>query len=200
MDDENTERFFLAIPASELVRERERVPDDARVRATLAALAFASPAAASPADAHPLAALRARIVASARVGGRYGVFADRIARLFDLSSDDARDYLARIERPDAWGPGPMQGVAILPVTAGPRCADAIATFTRFDPGVVFPLHEHIGAEVTIVVEGGFRDATGVEIWRGDELYKAPTSRHDFAVVGDGICIAAAVAFGGIDLL
>jgi putative transcriptional regulator len=119
--------------------------------------------------------------------------------LFDLPLDAARDFLARIERSEEWGPGPMDGVAILPVMTGARHADALATFTRFDPGVVFPLHAHIGGEVTLVVEGGFRDSSGAEIWRGDELYKPPGSEHDFVIVSEGVCIAAALAIRGIDL-
>ena len=188
-----SERLFDAIPTSETVREQVYAPARARFRSTLAALAMSHAPVAPPPE------LRARVVASSRRRGRYGAFADRIARLFDVTIDDAREQLARIERADSWGPGPMAGIAIFPVLPGPRCGDALATFTRFDPGVVFPLHAHVGGEVTIVVEGGFRDATGVEIWRGDELYKPPASEHDFVIVSDGICIAAAVAFGGIDL-
>ena len=187
------ERLFVSVPTSEIVREQERAPEQARLRATIAAVGMTLEPSAPASD------LRVRIVASARSGGRYGIFADRLARLFDLSLDAARDYLARIEKDEEWGPGPMPGVAILPISTGPKRADALATFTRFEPGVVFPLHAHIGGEVTLVVEGGFRDASGVEIWRGDELYKPPGSEHDFVVLSGGICIAAAVATGGIDL-
>ncbi len=189
------EQLFVSVPTSEIVREQAHAPEQARLRATIASLGMALEPAA------PATNLRVRIVASMSVGGRYGVFADRIARLFDLSLDAARDYLARIERADEWGPGPMEGVAILPVMTGARyeAAAALATFTRFEPGVTFPLHAHVGGEVTLVVEGGFRDASGTEIWRGDELYKPPGSEHDFVVLTGGICIAAAVAIGGIDL-
>ena len=189
----DSEQLFVSVPTSEIVREQQRAPEQARLRATIASVGMALEPSAPASD------LRVRIVASSRVGGRYGIFADRIARLFDLPLDAAREYLARIERPEEWGPGPMDGVAILPVTTGPLRADALATFTRFEPGVVFPFHAHVGGEVTLVVEGGFRDASGVEIWRGDELYKPPGSEHDFVVLSGGICIAAAVAIGGIDL-
>jgi putative transcriptional regulator len=146
------------------------------------------------------APLRARVLSSLEVGGRYGVFADCVARLFDLPIEAARQHLQRLEECDTWRPGAVAGIEMRPVRPGPRCAGAITTFLRLAPGVVFPRHSHVAEEISLVLDGGLRDSTGQKISRGGELYKPPGSEHDLAALSGPPCIAATIAFGGIEFL
>jgi hypothetical protein len=143
------------------------------------------------------ARLRERIVASASAAGRYGIFADRMARLFDLTLDDARDLMRDLEAGVAWKATPIPGFEMIRVHAGPRCEGAMTMIGRLQPGTVFPAHRHVGEETSFVLEGGFVDTNGVAVGRGGELFKPEGTHHGFVVDLDGVCLAAAVAFGGI---
>lgn len=181
--------------------------ETASMKDTLAALALAAPL--PPGD--PLAtqaesrALRSRLLSSLRRPGRYGVFTDRIARLFDISHDAAFSLLSQVEndrgeRGEAgpWRPWLAEGVSAIPVEAGPKFPNALAAIGRLRPGGRFPHHEHVGDEVTVVLEGGFRDeADGAEVWRGEELFKAAGTAHGFVVLEGVDCIAAVLAVGGV---
>lgn len=172
----------------------------AATKDALAAFAIASTTREAPSPS-----LRERIVASRGRSGKYGVFADRIARLFDLPVARAEELIQRIERADAWTPFLVDGVRMIPVVAGPKCDGAIATLVRIEPGARFPEHAHRGDETMLVLDGGFRetgdgegDAATREVWRGDEIFRADGTEH--ALVGlPGIpCIAAVVVFGHAD--
>jgi hypothetical protein len=163
---------------------------------------FAAIGGALAPDAPP-GGFKSRLLATVGRKGRYGVFADRIARLFDLSIDDAIALLAKLEDPAAWIPFLVPGVEMVPVAAGPRCAGAIATIARFAPGATFPEHAHRGDETMVVLDGGFRESgdgacRGEEAWRGDEIHRSDGTAH--ALVGlDGVpCIVAALIDGHAD--
>jgi putative transcriptional regulator len=153
-------------------------------------------AALAPLPAPPPTELRARLAASFVRGGRYGMYADRIARLFDIEVGDAAELLGKHEGSDKWKPW-LDGVQMISVKAGPKYAGAIAAFGRLRPGARFPHHEHVGDETTVVLDGGFRNEDGSEVWRGEELWRPAGSEHAFVVL-DGIdCIAAVIAIGGV---
>jgi putative transcriptional regulator len=164
--------------------------DEAMLLYGLAAVAGGTP------DA-PGARVRARIAESTSRGGRYGKFADRIARLFDLPLERAAELLARIEDSGVFVPFMAPGVAMFPVKPGAAYAGAVGAIGLLTPGTVFPHHDHLGDEVTLVLDGGFRDQDGREIWRGEELFKPAGSDHEFLVIGDGPCVAAVLALGGV---
>jgi putative transcriptional regulator len=162
-----------------------------------AALLYGLAAAAASAPAPPGAGLRTRMIASAGRDGRYGKFADRLARLFDVPVARAEELLRRIEDPAVFVPFLTPGVAMFPVTPGAAYAGAVAAIGLLAPGTVFPHHAHVGDEVTLVLDGGFRDEDGREIWRGEELYKPAGSDHEFVVIGERPCVAAVLALGGV---
>jgi|SRR5579859_48424 len=141
--------------------------------------------------------LRERILASTGAEGRYGVFADRMARLFDLPLAKARDLMRDLERGVAWNATPIPGFEMIKIDTGPRCQGAMTMLARLQPGTVFPAHRHVGEETSFVLEGGFVDSHGVAVGRGGELFKPEGTHHGFVVDLDGVCLAAAVAFGGI---
>jgi putative transcriptional regulator len=86
---------------------------------------------------------------------------------------------------------------MFPVTPGEAYAGAVGAIGLLTPGTIFPHHAHVGDEVTLVLDGGFRDEDGREIWRGEELYKPAGSDHEFVVIGERPCIAAVLALGGV---
>lgn len=169
---------------------------DAELRETkdaIAALGLLAPS--RPGDG-----LRARLLASAARGGKYGRFADRIARLFDLDLATAEDLLARIEDDTTWMPFLVDGLELVPVPSGPRCEGAIATIVRFQPGTKFPAHVHAGEETMIVLDGGFREdvAHGEEVWRGDEIVRGDGSDHALVALPGVPCVAAVIIYGHTD--
>lgn len=132
-----------------------------------------------------------KVLARAR-GGRLSYFVTQVAALFGLPAETARALLARAERDEGWEEGPGPGVLVMPVNAGPRVTDALTALVKLSPGGKFPLHPHAGPERVLVLEGGYRDSTGVEVWRGEVQDMAAGTEHDF-VAFDGIgCVCAAV--------
>jgi putative transcriptional regulator len=132
-----------------------------------------------------------RLLARAR-RGRLTWFISQVATLFDLSTEDAAALLERAERNEGWEEGPAPGVQIMTVNAGPKLPEAMTALVKLSSGAKFPMHPHFGPERVMVLEGGYRDSTGVEVWRGEVQEMAQGTEHDF-VAFDGIgCVCASV--------
>ena len=103
--------------------------------------------------------------------GRFGRYADRLARMFDLTVDEAEKLAARIADPTAYTPFLFDGIEMLEVKPGKRYEGAIAVIAKLQPGARFPDNVHRGHETMFVLAGGFRveGPEGHETWRGDEL-------------------------------
>ena len=124
--------------------------------------------------------------------GRLSYFVSQVATLFDLTTEAARELLARAERNEGWEEGPGPGVLVMPVNPGPSVPEALTALVKLGPGGKFPHHPHFGPERVMVLEGGYRDSTGVEVWRGEVQDMAPGTEHDFVAL-DGIgCVCASV--------
>lgn len=147
----------------------------------------------------PGGGLRARVLTSAGAEGRFGRFADRVARLFDLPVDAARRLLAEVEAGVGFQPTPWPGLEMRMVTVGPAFPAAQAAVSRLAPGAAFPRHGHVDEEVTVVLEGGLVDDDGAEVWRGEELFERSGTEHAPVALDRGVCIAATIAYGGIAL-
>jgi quercetin dioxygenase-like cupin family protein len=172
---------------------------DRDIAATKTALAALGRSGAAPAP--PPASLRDRVLASWQRKGKYGIFADRISRLFDLPLADAEALMERVEEPEAWMPFLMEGLEVIAVQAGPRCEGAIATLVRIQPGKRFPDHAHRGDETMFVLDGGFREPHegGEEVWRGDEIFRKDGTEHALVGLPGTPCVAAVLIFGHGDL-
>ena len=132
-----------------------------------------------------------RVLARAR-SGRLSYFLAQVAALFDLSTEDAAALLSRAERNEGWEEGPAPGVLLMTVNAGPKVPEALTALVKLTGGATFPRHPHFGPERVLVLEGGYRDSTGVEVWRGEVQDMVPGTEHDF-VAFDGIgCVCASV--------
>jgi putative transcriptional regulator len=144
--------------------------------------------------------VRERLFASRARSGKYGIFADRLARFFDLSLADAEALAQRLENSSTFTPFLVDGLELLPVTCGPKCDGAIATVVRIQPGARFPEHAHKGDESMVVLDGGFREvATEREVWRGEELFSPDGSEHVIEALPGVPCVAAVLIYGYADM-
>jgi putative transcriptional regulator len=132
-----------------------------------------------------------KLLARARTG-RLTWFASQVAGLFDLSTEAAAELLRRAERNEGWEEGPGPGVLVMTVNAGPKVPEALTALVKLAPGATFPLHPHFGNERVLVLEGGYRDSTGVEVWRGEVQDMPPDTEHDFVAFGGIGCVCASV--------
>ena len=144
----------------------------------------------------PAATLRARILQA--LDGRFDGVLERLARFFDLGIEAARRLLDSLDTTAPWKAGPIPGLEVLTVEAGPARAQAYTGLLRMAPGLRFPAHRHLGAEETLVLDGGIRQDDGLDVEAGTLLRKQPGSAHAFVVDEAGECIAALVLHGGID--
>jgi putative transcriptional regulator len=145
----------------------------------------------------PSADVKARLLASAGAG-RFERFAARVAAIFDVTADRARELLGLVERPASWET-PVPGIGLVHFQGGPACATADCGFVRIAPGCTFPWHTHRGEELSIILAGTLRNHDGRLLHAGDELVQAAGSQHDLTCGGDEAVIFVARAFDGIEV-
>ena len=141
--------------------------------------------------------VKTRLMASIGAG-RFERFAARMASLFDVTVDRARELLGLAERGASWET-PVPGIGLVHFDGGPACAGADCGFIRIAPGCTFPWHTHRGEEVSVILSGTMRDHSGRLLRPGDELVQAQGSQHDLKAEGSEEVIFVARAFGGIDV-
>lgn len=124
----------------------------------------------------PPPGLKDRVLAAADQP-RYA-FLDRVAKLIDLTLDQTRIMLDRIQDLSLWednGPGTL----LLHVPGGPACAGAVVGFVRVEPDTRFPRHIHLGEETVLVLQGGLRTDSGLVCRAGDLAVQDAGSDHEF---------------------
>jgi putative transcriptional regulator len=182
-----------ALDADEAQIVERAVATDPALAGELAALEAAGAALITPVAPPPT--VLSRLLASAG-GGRFEIWSARMASLFDVTVDRARELLGLIERPASWEE-PQPGLGLVHFDGGPACAAADCGFVRLVPGAAFPHHSHLGEEVSLVLAGALRDHTGRTYGPGDEIVSAEGSEHDVLSIGEEDCIYAARAINGI---
>lgn len=146
----------------------------------------------------PAPEVKTRLLASVG-GGRFAHFAARLASLYDVTVDKARELLGLIERPASWEQE-QGGISLVHFAGGPAYAAADCGFVRLEPGAIFPPHKHLGEEASIVLEGHVRDAaSGRLLGPGDELIQAEGTEHHLVCEGTEPCVFAARAMNGIEV-
>jgi quercetin dioxygenase-like cupin family protein len=133
----------------------------------------------------PPADLRARLLAAADRPSRLTRFADRVADMLDVGTAKARELLARIDDPSRWEEQ-LPGIAFLWVEGGPRVSAAVRGFVRVRAGLEFPDHEHLGDEITLVLQGGFEDPQRKLVFRAGDVDRMPVgTAHGFRALSGG---------------
>lgn len=146
----------------------------------------------------PAPDVKARLLASVGAS-RFEAFTARLAKLYDVTVDRAREFLGLIERPASWNQE-AGGISLVHFNGGAAYAAADCGFIRLEPGAVFPPHKHLGEEASIVLSGQLRDASsGRLLGPGDELLQALGSEHHLICEGSEPCIFAARAMNGIEV-
>ncbi|HVK88914.1 MAG TPA: cupin domain-containing protein [Kofleriaceae bacterium] len=181
-------------PDEAAIVERALATDPA-LAAELAELQAAGDVLVSPVEPPP--EIHARLLASVG-GGRFEKLSARMASLFDVTVDRARELLGLIERTASWEV-PMPGLGLVHFEGGPAYAAADCGFVKLTPGTAFPHHAHLGEEVSLVLAGTLQDHTGRTYGPGDEVVSAEGSEHDVKCVGEEDCIYAARAMNGISI-
>lgn len=166
-------------------------PEELLDRAALEALA-ALPELLSSAKVHGAGRL---LDAACVLPLRYAPFFDRLAQLWDLSEAEVRRTLERAAAPAAWRKPSLPGLRVLDVNAGPRLSGARVTLARFGAGMRFPAHRHLGPEALLVLEGSYRDRSGLVVGPGDLHEMSTDTEHFFEVGRKAPCVAASVQFG-----
>jgi len=185
-----------ALDAAESDQVERAVAADPQLAAELTALEDAAlaliPAVTPSPDVH------ARLVSSIGAGP-FERFAAQIARLYEVTTDRSRELLGLISREASWETA-MPGVHLVHFDGGPACAAADCGFVQLDPGTAFPLHQHLGEEVSLILAGRVRDRTTGRVYGpGDEIVEPADAEHDVICEGDEACIYAARATNGISI-
>jgi putative transcriptional regulator len=197
IDDRLADLVLGDVSDAERAELEAHLADCARCAAELAATAdaFSTLALALPAEAPP-ATLRDRILGAARPP-RLGDFVDRLAALFDVSLEKARQLLHQLDDDAAWLPGPVPSSFVILTQGGPKLGGAFCGFVKMAAGLPWPKHTHHGREHMFVLQGGFKQHDGVEVHPGDVHIMEAGSAHSFDIFADEACIAAVVLAGEI---
>lgn len=190
--------YALGILEADEVRVVERaIASDATLAAELAAYQQTSDAVRAVIEVAPPPAVKQRLMASIGAG-RFEAFAERLARMFDVTLDRARELLGLLERPASWVPQVVPGIFFVDFEGGPATAAADCGFVRMSPGAIFPQHSHLGEEMTTILAGRIHDVTNDRVIGPGEDYVRPEgSTHQLVCIGDEDCIYASRAMNGI---
>ena len=135
----------------------------------------------------------ARLEQAVTGGRRFAHLVPALAELFDLPPAAVETLLERVDERQGWVEGAAPGVRILPVSAGPARAGFLTGFVWLEPGATYPEHGHGAEERTLVLEGGYRCTSGVEVWRGELDVRPPGSPpHAFSALAGAPCLCAGV--------
>jgi putative transcriptional regulator len=193
--------YALGILESDEVRVVERaVAADAALAAELAVYQQTADAIGSAIQpVAPSPDVKQRLLASVG-GGRFEAFSARLAALFDVTIDRARELLGLIERPASWVPQIIPGISLVHFDGGPAAAAADCGFIRLAPGATFPPHTHLGEEIVTILSGQVRDVTNDRLLGpGDDYVQLEGTQHYKVCVGDEDCIYASRADNGIEI-
>jgi hypothetical protein len=138
--------------------------------------------------------LRERLLAA--LAPAWHRFEAALAALCDLDLAAVRAVLARAESAEHWTDGPLPGVSLMHIEAGPARAGADVGLVRLGAGVTFPFHRHIGPERVIILDGSYTDDQGRAFGPGEADDRAPGDPHSFTAGTDGV-VFAVVLYDGI---
>jgi quercetin dioxygenase-like cupin family protein len=128
---------------------------------------------------------RARVLASLHPYQRFARFEAAVAQILGVSNVQAAAALSQIDDERAWRTLAL-GISLLPLAAAEERGFAVSGFLRVAAGTVFPRHEHLGEELTYVLQGAFEDdSNGCRFGPGEPARMPMGSRHGFSVPAQG---------------
>lgn len=130
-------------------------------------------------------ALRTRLLHAARRKSPIEQFVSRVALILDIPRKAAEQAIERLDDEDSWKPTKLPGVYLMEVRGGSELEGCMTTFVRIEPGNGFPVHEHLGDELLLLVRGSCVDSERNErLEAGDLHISYPGSSHGSQVNAD----------------
>lgn len=129
---------------------------------------------------------------------RWDPFLDPLSTWFDVDEEQGRAILALLET-GTWASTGVDGVWSQHFQAGPgpRSRGAETGLVRFEKGARYPLHRHMGPEVTIMLQGTLHFSTGEVLRRGDIVVLEGNTEHEL-FAGDEEEVIYVVLHHGIE--
>lgn len=194
-----------ALEAEEAKLVEQAIAEDAALRRTLDGYREVAHALADAlAPVRPPVDLRGRLFSSVDEickPPRLDRFSRRIAELFDVTVEKARMFLGWVDDPKMWVEQPdFPNVKLIHLPAGPAWAGADCGLVWMPPGLAFPLHDHKGQEVTLVLQGRSLDSSGTIMEPGVEMVLEPGRPHSYSVDDGSEPYVFAVRFYGIEMI
>jgi quercetin dioxygenase-like cupin family protein len=145
----------------------------------------------------PSRSLKDRLLDALSVTNRFDDLEERVAELADLSREQAKALLLRVDAAPVWEPGPTAGIEIFHFTGGEKVRNAVTGFVRVAPDVAFPEHEHVGDENVLVLTGKLADSSGESYGPGEIARMPAGSQHSFHAVGPTLLLLMTVVQQGV---
>lgn len=149
------------------------------------------------APVEPPPGLVERIAKAAASSGRFDEFTSKVAELYGVSGERARELLRYLDESSRWNPGPTSEIDMMPVEAGAEYSRHLSMVVRVRAGSVFPWHEHLGDEHFVVLSGSCVEPDGTVFRPGEIACNRVGTAHDFTVPADGDDFIFAVRLTGM---
>jgi quercetin dioxygenase-like cupin family protein len=148
----------------------------------------------------PSGGARDRLLSSALSPAlRWAPHFDKLSRLFDMDEAGLQRIAQESALAERWENLPLPGVRLFHLVPGPALAGADAGLVSIAAGTPFPLHEHVGEERTLVLEGALSETDGTLYRPGDSLTMLAGSSHAFTVLPGPALVYAVVLFAPIEI-
>ena len=142
--------------------------------------------------------LRERLMATVTRTNRFADFVESVSKALDVAIERADALLRALDDPGSWEAGPVPVLRIFHVEGGPATDDAITGFIRMTPGSVHPEHRHLARDITVIVQGSYRDSAG-SVHRTGDVIEVFGGSHSFEVLPGPDLIFLTVIYEGVEL-
>jgi quercetin dioxygenase-like cupin family protein len=126
---------------------------------------------------------------------RYAPFFGRLSALWQAPEALVLRELTRAKDPNNWSLSVLRGLKTFDVVLDTAARGAQAHLLHFAPGLHFPKHRHRGPESVLVLEGAYRDHSGLEVHAGETQSMPANSEHELRILGNTPCVAAVLEHG-----
>jgi putative transcriptional regulator len=189
-----------ALPQDQRRRMEDAVKDSAELRQMVdeAKETLAAVAAHALTPVTPRPDLRARMLSGLDSGDRFRLFFAELSQLLALPVAAVRTLLAKVDDPSGWKKI-FAGISMFEFNPGAGALGTQANILRLRPGVTFPRHQHLGAELGFVLEGAGHDEDGQIYGPGAAIPHQEGTSHTFHA-GQNRDLVLVVLHNGVKLL